>query len=129
MPDKTSDTMSRAQESGAYLGGIGTMLEVADVCLSCGEVHSDKQFGFRHGGARECPKVIMGRFPVISRPELPDLNDVPVRVSASRSIRDYETPPAVSLGSLPSPRRGGPDPRSRGMGVSWLPPPDLGEVI
>jgi hypothetical protein len=129
MPDKTSSTMSRTQESGAYLGGIGTMLEVANVCLSCGAVHSGKQFGFAHGEARECPKVIMGRFPVISQPELPDLTEFPVQVSAARSIRDYEAPPAVSLGSLPSPRRSGPGSRPRGMGVPWLPLPDLGEVI
>jgi hypothetical protein len=124
--------MSRTQESGAYLGGIGTMLEAADVCLSCGEVHSDKQFGFRHGATRECPKVVLGRFPVISQPAPADLNEIPVRTSASQQIRGYETPltpPPVSLGSLPAPRRGGTDSRSRGMGVPWLPPPDLGEVI
>jgi hypothetical protein len=124
--------MSRTQESGAYLGGIGTMLEKANVCLSCGEVHSDKQFGFRHGPGRECPKVIMGRFPVLSEPELPEQPEVPVRVSASRRIRDYETPPivpAISLGSLPRTRRGDGGSRSRTMGVPWLPPPDLGEVI
>jgi hypothetical protein len=121
--------MSRTQESGGYLGGIGTMLEGADVCLSCGEVHSDKQFGFRHGATRECPKVILGRFPVISQPALQSAAEVPVRISASQRIRDYEMPPPVSLGSLPTPRRDGTDPRSRGMGVPWLPPPDLGEVI
>jgi hypothetical protein len=121
--------MSRTQESGAYLGGIGTMLEVADVCLSCGEVHPEQQFGFRHGGAGECPKVIMGRFPVISQPEVPEVLDVPVPFSAARSIRDYEAPPAVFLGSLPAPRRPGSDSRHRGMGVPWLPPPDLGEVV
>jgi hypothetical protein len=121
--------MSRSEESGAYLGGIGMMLEVTKVCLSCGEVHPDTPFGFLHGAARECPKVIMGRFPVISQPDLSEFPEIPVQVSASRRIRDYETPPAVSLGSLPTPPRGGADARSRGMGVSWLPPPDLGEVI
>lgn len=129
MPDKTSSTMSRSQESGAYLGGIGAMLGAANTCLSCGGVHSNEQFSLRHGAARECPKVIMGRFPVISQPEPAELLDIPVQVSVSRSIRDYEMPPAVYLGSLPSGRRGGSEPRSRGMGVPWLPPPDLGEVI
>jgi hypothetical protein len=124
--------MSRTQESGAYLGGIGAMLEVPNVCLSCGEVHTERQFGFRHGPARECPKVILGRFPVVSEPAPADFTEVPIRISASQQIRGYETPrspPPVSMGSLPSPRRGVPDSRFRGTGVPWLPPPDLGEVI
>lgn len=129
MPHKTSLAMNRTEESGAYLGGIGTMLDGANVCLSCGEVHPEKQFGLRHGAARECPKVIMGRFPLISQPDPAEFPEIPVRVSASRRIRDFEMPPAVYLGSLPSGRRGGTEPRSRGMGVPWLPPPDLGEVI
>jgi|GEM_PF-581552 len=123
--------MSRTQESGAYFGGIGTMPGVADVCLSCGEVHSEKHFGIRHGERRECPKVILGRFPILSHPEADTISEVPVRVSASQRIREFETPsvlPPVSLGSVPR-RRVDPAGRPRSMGMPWLPLPDLGEVI
>jgi hypothetical protein len=127
----STPAMSRTQESGAYPGGIGTMLEVPDVCLSCGEVHSEKHFGIRHGERRECPKVIMGRFPLLSRPDGEGVPEVPVRSSASQRIREFETPtvpPPVSLGSLPR-RRNEPESRTHSMGMPWLPLPDLGEVI
>lgn len=107
------------------------MLEVPDVCLSCGEVHPENQFGIYHGGRRECPKVIMGRFPILTRPDGDGASDTPVHVPASRRIRDYETPtiPApVLLGSLAR-RRDEPELRPRTIGMFWLPPPDLGEVI
>ncbi|MFZ1024232.1 MAG: hypothetical protein WAN87_08860 [Thermoplasmata archaeon] len=62
--------MTRADESGAYLGGIGTMLTNNEVCTSCGQVHEKRQFTFRHNGNRECPDVVMGSFPVLTRPPL-----------------------------------------------------------
>jgi hypothetical protein len=105
------------------------MLRAADVCLSCGEVHSQKQYALQHGKAHECPKVVMGRFPVISQPELPDLADFPVQASATRSIRDYETPHPLPLAGRSDSRRPSLESRSRGIGVPWLPLPDLGEVI
>jgi hypothetical protein len=126
--------MSRTQESGAYLGGIGAMLEVSDVCPSCGMVHSERSFGIHHGGPRECPSVVMGRFPVLSSPQteavpeeipVPAPLAVPAPVSVVREHRARETP--VSLGSLPIlPKDAG---RLRSTGVLWLPPPDLGEVL
>ena len=122
--------MSRTQESGAYLGGIGAMLQVPDVCLSCGEVHSGKQFGLRHEGRAECPKVIMGRFPLYSMPDGEGLAEGPTRGLASRRIREFEAPAAnPATHSVGSTRRDDPDARPRSMGMPWLPPPDLGEVI
>ncbi len=105
------------------------MLEVADVCILCGEVHPARQFGFNHGEHGQCPKVIMGRFPMISQPPADDvLLETPVRGSASKRIRDFETPssPAERTDS-----RFGVDSstRPRPMGLPWLPPPDLGAVI
>jgi hypothetical protein len=102
------------------------MLKQADVCIHCGERHPARNFGLRHGEGGQCPKVIMGRFPLLSRPfEEESELDKPLAGSASQRIRDYETP--VLPGSLPS--RSGPGERARTMGLPWLPPPDLGSVI
>lgn len=122
--------MSRTQESGAYLGGIGAMLEVSDVCPACGQVHSGPQFGFRHRSARECPTVVIGSFPVVSLPNPPA--DLPIRVPAARRIQEAERPLPplpVFVAPLPSFRAARDGPRGRSMGIPWLPPPDLGEVI
>jgi hypothetical protein len=123
--------MSRTQESGAYLGGIGAMLEVTDgVCPSCGQVHADRQFGIKHRSPRECPVVVMGSFPVVSIPSPPP--DPPIRVPAARRIREAEqslpipTPYPVSW---PSPRAEQDRGRTRTLTIPWLPPPDLGEVL
>ena len=79
------------------------MLEVADVCPSCGQTHSDSQFGIAHGGPRECPRVVLGSFPVITQPE-PEVVPEPLPESpAARRIREFETPAQVSVGSLPLP--------------------------
>ena len=122
--------MSRTKESGAYLGGIGTMLGVADVCPSCGEVHPDQPFGISHGGPRECPRVVLGSFPVLDEVDLDGLPGSTMRGHADRKIREFETPVQVSLGSLPAPRRDPTvDPHPRSLGVPWLRPPDLGEVL
>jgi hypothetical protein len=106
------------------------MLEEADVCILCGEVHPVRHFGIRHGERGECPKVIMGRFPLLSGPDSDELRiEEPIRVGAStQRIRDYETPTV-----RPAPRSDPADsvrePRPRSMGMAWLPPPDLGEAI
>jgi hypothetical protein len=58
-----SITMSRSTESGAYLGGIGTMLSQVDTCATCGESHRDgvlSAIGFRE---RECPHAVVGALP------------------------------------------------------------------
>lgn len=123
--------MSRSQESGAYLGGIGTMLEKAESCPSCGQTHSESRFGLHHGEARECPRVVLGSFPVIDRSTSDSLEELPVPVPVARRIREFETPTPVSLGSLPFPSRRAPAPapRFRSLAAPWLPPPDLGEVL
>jgi hypothetical protein len=114
--------MSADQESGAYLGGIGTMLEVADVCPACGESHSDRQYAFLHRGSGQCPALVQGSYSVISRPAaaieshlVPDLH------------RSRESEMPVSLGSLPRPpREEVGDHRIRNLTIPWLAPPDLG---
>jgi hypothetical protein len=106
------------------------MLEVSDVCPSCGQVHSDRQFGIKHRAPRECPLVVMGNFPVVSIPF--PATEAPIRVPAARRIRDAERPagslPAFT-GGLPSPRIELDRARGRALGIPWLPPPDLGEVL
>ena len=125
--------MSRTQESGAYLGGIGTMLQVSHGCPACGQVHEGRKFGFKHRAPRECPLVIMGDFPVVSLPNTPDGSGAkalsPVRVrEGNGGSRIPDTLLAESLGQLEFARSREGD-RSRGLGVPWLPPPDLGEVL
>jgi hypothetical protein len=106
------------------------MLQVADVCPSCGQTHADAQFGIAHGGPRECPKVIMGSFPVITQPELPEsFPEVASRAPAARRIREFETPAHVSLGSLPIPSRNDFGSRPRSLAAPWLRPPDLGDIL
>jgi hypothetical protein len=127
--------MNTAQESGAYLGGIGVMLEASDVCPSCGQVHEGRRFGLKHLTPRECPRVVMGSFPLVSLPSLPE--ESPLKVPVARPptgprARDPEPPlTATSLmGGSPDVSRARVDPsRSRTLGVPWLPPPDLGEVV
>jgi hypothetical protein len=114
--------MSADQESGAYLGGIGTMLEVADVCPACGQVHSDRQYAFLHRGSGQCPSLVQGIYPVVSRPaasiEAHLVPDVP---------RSRESDVPISMGSLPRPpREGVADHRIRTLTMPWLAPPDLG---
>ena len=57
--------MTLTSESGAYLGGIGTMLSQAEVCTRCGKVHRGHLFGFR-GGDEHCPDVVVGLFPTLT---------------------------------------------------------------
>lgn len=117
--------MSRTQESGAYLGGIGAMLGEADGCPLCGEVHPEPRFGIRHGRPRECPKVVLGSFPVLDQLPEEDGTEFP-RVPAARRIREFETPLQVSFVASPPSET---DVRPRGLGVPWLRPPELGGII
>ncbi len=109
------------------------MLEEADVCILCGEVHPVRHFGLRHGEHGHCPKVVMGRFPIlIEGEEIEDLLDEePLAGSASQRIREYEAPPVPMPSPHESHRHYEVDPvnRARTMGLPWLPPPDLGTVI
>ena len=125
--------MSRTQESGAYLGGIGTMLQVSHGCPACGQVHEGGKFGFKHRAPRECPLVILGSFPVVSRPNPPTQSPIPIpSVKPSldfESRREAEALPANdSVGRIQFARTRESE-RTRGLGVPWLPPPDLGEVL
>ena len=125
--------MSRTQESGAYLGGIGAMLQVSHGCPACGQVHEGRKFGFKHRAPRECPLVILGNFPVVSLPTPPA--ESPIRVSAASRKNNGDGDSHISEAliaeslrqvELARPRDGE---RVRGLGVPWLPPPDLGEVL
>lgn len=118
------------RESGGYLGGIGVMLGSADICPTCGETHPEPQYGIRHGAPRECPKVVLGSFPVLDRLEEEDETLEPFpRASAARKIREFETPLPPTLSASPAYPPEGREPRARGLGVPWLRPPDLGEVL
>ncbi len=122
--------MARTQESGAYLGGIGAMLGVADVCPSCGQQHPNGQFGIAHGGPRECPKVVMGSFPVVTPLEELELEEQSTpQTPAARRIREYEVPAPVPMHLLPFPAHADFDVRPRSLSVPWLRPPDLGEMV
>ncbi len=123
--------MSRTRASGAYLGGIGTMLGVADVCPSCGQTHPEQQFSISHGGPRECPKVIMGSFPVYTEHEPEPISSplLATRGPAARRIREFETPIQATPGSIPAVPPESPELQPKPLGVSWLRPPDLGEVL
>ena len=52
--------------SGAYLGGISTMLAQNDVCASCGQIHEERRFALRLGLTRGCPAVVFGTFPTLT---------------------------------------------------------------
>ena len=124
--------MSRTQESGAYLGGIGTMLQVSHGCPACGQVHEGGKFGFKHRSPRECPLVVMGSFPVFSRPN--PSGTAPVSVPSVKPslegdlhLEPEALSPIESVGRVQFARTRNAD-RARGLGVPWLPPPDLGEV-
>ena len=57
--------MTRGTESGAYLGGISTMLAQSDVCPSCGRIHPGRRFGLL-GSKSECPAVVNGSMPILT---------------------------------------------------------------
>lgn len=105
------------------------MLEAADVCPSCGRVHSEWQFGLRHGAARECPEVVVDSFPLITMPEPTEVFLVaPAPPAPATARRNREKNPPIHLGVVPIPDRVA-ELRTRSLGVPWLPPPDLGEVL
>ena len=124
--------MSRSQESGAYLGGIGAMLNVSHCCPACGQVHEGRKFGLKHPAPRECPLVIIGSFPLVSLPSPPAESPVQLTtVARGRREAPSVDPQAIISEALRQvefsrPRDGE---RNRGLGVPWLPPPDLGEVL
>jgi hypothetical protein len=115
--------MSRTRESGAYLGGIGTMLGDTRACTVCGGVHETHPYGLQHRGAGQCPLVVKDDFAGISLHF--QIEETP-EPEPSMPLR---TPLPLSLGGLPLPPRESDARGSRHMEVPWLPPPDLSEAI
>jgi hypothetical protein len=118
--------MSRSRESGAYLGGIGTMLGDTRACPRCGGIHESHPFGFQHHGAGECPTLKADEFVLVSQPDGRIEETEPAAESPSVPLR---TPMPVALGGIPIPAQSPEIRAHRGLEVPWLPPPDLGEVL
>jgi hypothetical protein len=122
--------MSRTDASGAYLGGIGAMLEEAELCPSCRHEFSERAHRSHSYQAPVAPPPALA-----DRPLFEDDSDLALeepRLPASLQIQEFEAP------SIPfrhvDYRGPGFSSRvferaSRGFGPMWLPPPDLGEVI
>jgi len=112
------------------LGGIASMLQVADVCHRCGQAHPEGKVSLHSRAPAECPTVVHGSFPVLPSFD-PELEQLP-RSPASRRIREFEQPaPATSMAtpvSISWGRRGD-DAHTRPLAIPWLPLPDLGEVL
>jgi hypothetical protein len=120
--------MTRSRESGAYLGGIGTMLGETRVCASCGGVHESHPFGFQHRRAHECPLVVAKDFAIVSL--IDGDTDHPTNASDELSVALPRSDLPISFGSVPVPaHRDGPRAHQRTLEVPWLPPPDLSEVV
>lgn len=58
--------MTRATESGAYLGGISTMLAQSEGCTACGKVHATRRLGLLGGAKGECPLIVFGTLPALT---------------------------------------------------------------
>ena len=86
--------MTRAHESGAYLGGIGTMLSVMEVCALCGRAHRSRQTVLGDSETRGCPSFVAGPLPIFDSREV---FAVPAEEPPARS---EEMP--VSLASVPT---------------------------
>ncbi len=113
--------MTRATESGAYLGGIGTMLTQSDVCPACGRVHADARSILRTGARRECPLVVFGTLPTLAR--LTDL-DLPSETPSSAAL-DLEAETDVPAAPRPQlPPKKGP-----GLTIPWPMPSHLEDFL
>ena len=66
--------------SGAYLGGIGTMLSQNEVCPECGQVHKERRIGSFLVAHRRCPLVVLGAFPTVTQPPETDEPVEPLEV-------------------------------------------------
>ena len=116
--------MTRAAESGAYLGGIGTMLTQSEVCPSCGRVHAGRRFGFLGSTKGECPVVVFGSFPVLAEGsedfEDPIPQPYPERASTRAGLTAEPAPP------LPAPTFVR---KASGMNVPWPMPSHLEDYL
>jgi hypothetical protein len=114
--------MARTAGSGAYLGGIGTMLMQTDVCTACGRVHEDRLFRFRAQPAEEC-RAVLGAIPMIA-----GLGDAEAGVAPSAletDEREVETSyPTISYQS-PVPVTG----RRSGLSIPWIMPSQSEEFL
>ncbi len=108
--------MTRARESGAYLGGIGTMLGETRSCNACGGVHESRPYGLRHQDGT-CPAVVSDDFALVH------LSDHEIEPFATLRPTELVVP------FSPDPARGPDDDVPRGVEVPWLRPPDLSGVI
>ncbi len=119
--------MTRARESGGYLGGIGTMLGVTHSCDACGGVHESHPYGFHHRGAGTCPLVVADDFAVVSRLD-GETEEPPNRIDElSVALPRSDLP--VPFGTVPVSVEPEEDRNPRALEVPWLRPPDLSEVV
>ncbi len=122
--------MTRTDASGASLGGIGAMLEEADLCPDCRQGLTE-----RAHRTHSHPKATAPPPALTLQPTFPSESELILeepRLPAALQIQEFETPslpprgiefrsPAFSTRVF--------ERASRGFGPMWLPPPDLGEVI
>ena len=109
------------------------MLGMSHGCPACGQVHEGRNFGLKHRAPRECPLVVVGKFPIVSLPN-PSPLQTSVRGPNGHKSPEFGVPTDSDLLLLDTLApvqlaRARETDRSRGMGVPWLPPPDLGEVL
>ncbi len=106
------------------------MLEAADVCPHCGESHLTSPSASHSGAVLHYPLGTIESYPSYAPPN-PVVAELP-RVPASQRILEFESlipsTPRTATGASPSMTQ---DPGSgaRRLMISWLPPPDLGEVF
>jgi len=106
------------------------MLEAADICPRCGVIHSETPSAGHLRMEPQYPIGSLGNYPVYT-PLIPELVDLP-RVPAGQRIHEFEALPAApprSVADTASVPRGDPGRGARRLVVSWLPPPDLGEIL
>ncbi len=115
--------MSRTAESGAYLGGISTMLTQSEVCPSCGRVHTGRRFGFLGTTKGECPMVVFGSLPTVARASEEE-SDVPTPFPEPARVRvPLEAVSAPPLPTAPVARK------ASGMNVPWPMPSHLEDYL
>jgi hypothetical protein len=116
--------MAREAESGAYVGGISTMLAQSDVCASCGRIHPGRAFGLL-GAKSECPTVVFGSLPALTGSI--DADDLipssPYAGSPRRSPLHLLDAPPLPL-PVPAPAR-----KSHGLTVPWPMPSHLEDYL
>ena|SRR5271170_2048396 len=119
--------MTRSRESGAYLGGIGTMLGETRSCDSCGGVHESHPFGFEHRGGHACPLLVAKDFAIVSL--IDGETDHPESLSDEFSVALPRSDLPVAFGAIPLPTSRDARAHQRTLEVPWLAPPVLSEVV